>query len=451
MSNFAKNTVESHFLFFYDLRAKIVVVKDPNLDAGQFEWRKPNDSDLSRYSSSDNFITETFAAHFHGTDQTADLPNYFAELDGAFQWSLEPPGIPDLLPSYHFIECTLFKNGILAVVLRLKNSKILSYGQYVELIARPEHLADSPGASPIVRRPGPLVEAIWTLMPKIEIKLFNFLNHLSIRAITIEDGTEMPLEFSTDTSKRPGETSKIETNGRTILCHRLGRSRPYVGTVAQLKEVNPRDDSTQGLVTSIADEQKSTRERKEREEELQRLAIACARTTPHFLDHFNDPRSYLNEGEPRRNIYLPGPSIVFIGRRGWACLQMEAGDRDRGVVFHLGVVETVLFVIQALSSSVRAVRRFRKELIITGEKEGVGLLAERKISPEKIQNFTNFLAKARLNSPLDDMSTLLRSYLLTHTGIAAVARLRHLHEHEKLLEDTRSTMTNYSSFLQIAN
>ncbi len=184
---------------------------------------------------------------------------------------------------------------------------------------------------------------------------------------------------------------------------------------------------------------------------LLRFAIATARTTPVFLDSFTSLQQYWTE-EPRRNIYHPGPSIVFIGRRGWSCLKLEGRD---AIGFHLGVVETVLFSLQAIIASFRATRRFVEQIKTRGDIAGLQInkqLAKMgDLDPETLRKFTSFLARARLNATNEDMSALVRSYLTTHTGIACVNRIKRLLDYDCQIDNARNTLSNYAASLQGAS
>jgi hypothetical protein len=68
-----------------------------------------------------------------------------------------------------------------------------------------------------------------------------------------------------------------------------------------------------------------------------------------------------------------------------------------------------------------------------------------------ILDYVGFLARARLNSPCDDASCLLDAHFSTHSGIAAVARIKALTGLDALLTAARATMQNYGAFLNTAN
>jgi hypothetical protein len=199
------------------------------------------------------------------------------------------------------------------------------------------------------------------------------------------------------------------------------------------------------------------------DDHVSRFAIACGRTTPEFITNFVQPQEYLREGDPPRNIYHPGISIVFIGRRGWCCVNRENAIDLR---FYQGIVETALFVLQTQIAAVRAMRRFQREVISQGQVVGFHVyhgLGRSRTSwnlpsqigryfnfrlKRDISGFAKFLANARLNSPIDDLGILLKSHLTTHTSIRAFDRIAVLTDYHQLMSQTRATLTSFAEALR---
>jgi len=136
--------------------------------------------------------------------------------------------------------------------------------------------------------------------------------------------------------------------------------------------------------------------------------------------------------------------------------------------FQQGVVESVLYVIQSVFGSQRATRRFVREILEQGEAMGLVVhtgmqtgidpsgkkrrhSAFRNLRSAHINRFTAFLASARLNSPIDDVSVLLKSHLTTHTGRAAMERVKLLSDHESLTDDARKVLENFGASLNDVN
>jgi hypothetical protein len=246
------------------------------------------------------------------------------------------------------------------------------------------------------------------------------------------------------------------------------RSRPYVGVLFRLNDAI---------------------ERKLRNDEsIQKYVIAAGRPTPAFVTSFQSPGKYLESG--LRNIYGGGKSIVFIGRRGWCVFDGRDHHPD---AFRLGVVETTHFVITAIDTTARALRRFATAVHaegvpifqqlnmavnymvsgLRGRKEcaaavfrsapkilefspGVKGWLERSLAIASpffvfrvtVARATSFMARARLISPCEDMAGLLATHVISHTGRAAVRRYKELTDFDDLVKASRENMANYTQFLK---
>jgi hypothetical protein len=521
---FPPHKLESHFVFFYDLKARILKVGGETREERErtaegknfatFKRRSIADSELNLFYFSDGFLARWVRAHLHGTDQTVGR-TYIKDgvkfkvhgKDYTFTFPVHPCGVHEHVDSYHFLECTIFESGIIVVVVRLTNDTDITDVDYLEAIARPELLGADREAHP---RPGPLVLEVDDLMRKtIEPHLVQCLNTFNLRAVHIDGGRERPvkvrmpepmddpeqaLSFSPEYPKDmyPGDTVDYDEpplrTGKAAILHRLLRaagvvilqrvprtekgailhrakvSRPYVGTVVDLT-MECRDTTHQGTERRLSEElldkcavtaddwRVPVQDGKPLRDRVYRFAIAAARTTPWLLAEFSHLKEYWTD-KPPRNVYHPGPSIVFIARRGWACLKMESRYDSRA--FHLGIVETVLFVLQAVVASFRATRRFIEQVRSRGDGRSLKLneaLSTTSLFMRRrhIHAMAKLLARARLTAPTDDMSILMRSYLTTHTGIASVERIKHLLEYDRQMEDAREVIASYTASLQGAD
>ncbi len=459
--------VEFHFLFFYDFKVRVIPPANRLLGVvDTFDSRAVGASELSQFYFSDNFPDRLVRLHLHGSIETL---NEHGDVAGVTRWDAtgpsrrrfriaemqnvlfefpeKPLGVDDLVPSFSFLEVTLFSNGMLTILVRTTNASPITHRQCVDFIRHPEFPI---AGSTMPYHPGPGVVFATRMLPAIERRLSDALNKFRLHGITIFDGVRRRLRF-TDT-RSPARRVKAEIGPEGEIPCPLDPSRPYVGALFNLSPqmTTPNDN-------------------------IRKLVIACARATPPFLDEFTEADQYLTKEEPRRNIYYPGPSIVLIGRRGWSCAMIGS---QKPLAFQMGVVETALFAISALNASVRATRRYIDEILLEGQRIGhslnnqLGRLSGRRRRlweavktwrrPERtdffrrrrlsnaIHKYAAFLGKARLNSPCDDVSSLLDSYLITHTGISAVHRIKRITGHDGLINTARQTMAAYHSFLATA-
>jgi hypothetical protein len=494
--------LEAQFVYFYDLKVRILP-HDPEdeewtSDVKSFNIRTISASELSMFYFSDSFLSRWVRIHFHGgaSDQFPKSPikSFLSAIGGTFELPEVPKVEGRQISSYNWLECTLFENGILAVTIRVKNTEPIADKTYLESIARPEYLR----SHHIDSKSGDLVMAVDQLLEDIEPEIANFLNSLEMRVIHIDGDAERSVHVMYSPMEHPGgsgakrkfkakqflaksedpEEVQLIYPGQTMdplskdatgrwrsssdapVLHLLQRSRPYIGTIVDFTEAIGNQHCILGPLLTKPDRGDwrvaLTGEGEVLRTRVHKFAVAAARTTPKFIENFINLEQYWTEN-PRRDIYHPGPSIVFIGRRGWTCIKLE--DRDQ-LAFHLGVVETVLFSIQATLASFRATRRFVEQVKRRGDEVSIALnkkLAKDDFTttsddiPSHIHKFTNFLARARLHAPVDDMSILLRSYLMTHTGILAMRRIRDLLHYDVQMENARHTIESYAASLQQAN
>lgn len=468
----SKHSIETQFVFFYNIGAQIQKFTTPSEDQN-FEKRNLLGSRLYESAFFDNPIPIICAVHFHAKD------DYIVSLNQKVLGNTQPPIKLSRLPCTYYrefsthntdadkftkkleevkdlgfspLEFTLFKNGILAVTLRLTNEEELDDFKYVELITRSKQIDNKDDLANLDDNSCSMMKLAGKIMNVIEQNLVNYLNKHQMTGISLATGKEEEIRFHcTKHNSNFYETEKIDDLNDAVLnsfrSYKDGRfnfhtclitTTPFIGTVIDLSNRHIGRQS-----------ENKTAARIHREREMQ-LALACARITKEFLDNFNDPELYLERELPRRNLYHPGPSIVFVGRRGWACIVRE--DRD-SKSFQLHVIEIVLLVITSILASTKYTRDFIKRVTEEGDEKGKKFLYEFqneknkvKIDVNSIVNFANFVSRIKLGLPHLNLGILLSSHISTHTGIAAIRRLKYLTKHDDLVLAANNLVENYNSF-----
>lgn len=456
-----KNKAEIVFTMYFPLADALdkssnnMGEKDSLPADGKIIFRPWWKSELSHYVS-DGFLTSLQIEHFHITPPSKDVG---VQLTGKnfentaktiyFVWPKAfYVGEEDAqCNSIAAIECTVFKNGYLALVLRVQNKDKITAEELLDLIRHPElvHLSTNIGTTHteeansesleetvITLNSGDLVIKLYTFAEQLEADIRTAVKRSNIKHLAFESG-----EWSQLPDFRP-------------IYGKLGErwTRPYVGVFFSLSKTGRELEEDELL-------------------RVQRFVIAAGRATPSFLEKFVDPAPYLATGN--RNVYGTGGSIVFIGRRGW-CVY-GAGEHNPGA-FRLGVIESTHFVIMALESAARSRRKYTKKIHTIGSpvfrdlniavKKMVASNRGLSINPSRLRqqykaekNFrtevskaTEFLARARLVSPCEDVSSLLEAHLTSHTGRAAMLRFRELTRLDQLDQGARDMMANYTAFLK---
>lgn len=415
------------------------------------EWRT---SELSYFIRPD-FLKEILVSHFHiplsipAVRVRAHREDVFPSETSPFSF-MPADSFATTHDSIGPLECTVFANGHMAVVLRLKNADDVPATALVSLLRHPEFSAHGRRAGLTAGR---LVEKAIEIVQSQEPVIASCLDALHMEQVTLRTGRWTPLPPIT-----PG-----------LLIG--ARSRPYVGVLFSHDTLAPSTPSER--------------------QEIERFVVAVGRPTPAFVTSFQGAADYLRSGA--RNVYGAGESIVFIGRRGWCVFDGKDHNPDS---FRLGVIETTHFVIMALDTGVRALRQFTlhvhehgaprfRQLNIavnymtrgfrgrtacfrnaivprtTGldfEDNHRGRLhrVAAAISPvfpfrRAVAQATAFLARARLVSPCEDMSGLLATHLTSHTGRAAVERYKGLTDFDELVSASRKVMANYTAFLRTSS
>lgn len=485
--NLPRNSIETQFLFFYNIGAQIsdsaISEKAKNTQSNNFEFREISGSELYTSAFFNNPIPIICALHFHakdplvndikndllkeGTIEFADLPCTFYKEPRKLLLSSDSDEIKE--KNFHdrvqgekenanknlgfsFLEFTLFKNGILAVILRLTNKTDLTDSDYVNLITKSKQIKMTEDLTCPITKSDSMMILAGKIMKAIEDPLVDYLNQLEIEGISSITGEEKKITFHcTNFNKAEGryETNIISflekeeklnsfnfyNDGKDVFHTCFITTTPYIGTVIDLSK---RD-------CSLFSENKTTT-RVHREREMQ-LALACARTTKEFLENFNDPELYLERELPRRNLYHPGPSIVFVGRRGWACIVRENREPTS---FQLHVIEIVLLVITSILASTIYTRDFIKKITEEGDEIGkkflLKLQGKEPIDNGLILDYTNFVSRIKLGLPQLNLGVLLSSHISAHTGIAAIRRLKYLTKHDELILSANDLVENYNSF-----
>ena len=383
------------------------------------------------------------------------------------------------------IECDLFNNGYLAVTVHLQPGRVegdklpseMYPSDLCQLIRHPEVVRyqrdGRQNTEPVLRHhpgldAGELVCAVWNeLVPRIEAlaskRLAELCNYLERLTLAVGSWSAFPAVLPS----WAGDDPHVEERGRTFAANKIGleqrRTRMTVGV--QFGPVHFDDDPDDNLSAQ--------------QKRLRQFVVAVGRTTPAFRTTFEDPKSYL-ENE-RRNAYGPGGSIVFVGRRGW-CVY-DYGEQDASA-FQLGVVETTSFVIRLLATAARSRRWYARLVAREGipvkdvvqsavsalmkpavvldappSAKGAALIMEklraaarqlvvyrRKIATlrDAIATATDFLARASLLAPDDDMSVLLESHLSSHTGRAVADRCRQILSLDRLSQIGRDLLSSYA-------
>lgn len=523
-----KGAVTTNFLYFFDTKTRITS-----------ELRSPHRARADAASNEDfrerivgrsivlkSFFSELIPGsfiHIHFHNQVA-----LASSIGTNRCEIFSLPETDWDVGYSPIECTFFRNGILAVLIRLQNTGApIEDRKYLSFIRSPEKSdpsnwtdVDAPQES------GTLVLTANAILRRLEPKLINFINSLDetsdepgINCTSLNNSEPMRLHLLPFEPKRVSDTEAINNKETRIaliddeagtpserLGHRLQSSRPHVGTVIQFRS----NDAAASMRRwyNLASGEKNTSDSFDMEiaggedidlDYLRRFAVSCARADPNLIDNFTDTSRYFDEEVPRRDIIHTGPSIFLISRRNWCCFNIQNLDASGETVttrgasnaltngedafrnFRTGVVETVLIALEAMQASVRAHRRFLLEVTSMGSDHAKAIDTQmsreadnhypglwKLLNPfrtvqsiryirnrnrnsrelrKSIVEFTAFLSRIRSNSPVDEISLLLPSHLLTHTAIAAIQRIKHLSSHQTLSTNTLETIGNYESFL----
>ena len=360
------------------------------------------------------------------------------------------------------IECFLFKNGHLAVTLRLINSNAISAYDAVALIRQPDLIK----VEPKIKRVGFLVRQSEILIKDIEKKLKEILKYTEIKKIrsgAIDEYDDvLVIPDTPEALKDSSAMSFLDEDGK--------RSIPYVGTTFSFR--NSTADDLESLDMAI-----------------KRFVISAARATPAFLNSFTNPDSYLNT--ENRNAYVPGDNIVYIAKRGWCVF--DAGVQDEKV-FYNNVIETTNLAILLTYSTQRTwyqYYRFLKDVgkpffdklnesvieFVKSEKESKKE-ANKKLENNKCKYFfnsnhhkikgfldgncyldkcksaiadaTGFIAKARILAPSSRMSQLFVAHMMSHTARAAVRRCEYICHLVEIEDAASKSLANYSNSLKIA-
>ena len=391
------------------------------------DWKNSEASHYLRNSHLEDLLLDHFhmdVNHIFNTNITVNPECLIENKNIKYQFSIDSSYYTrqdgENSDSIAAIECSILKNGQLFITVRFisTSDEIPSY-DVIDLIKKPEFIKSQGNIDEV----GGLIKKANEVIGKIENYLLEILN--------IKQLKRYRFDAHGDINAHNSLISEAELN--EFL---LSRSRPYIGVLFRFSNLSY--DQIQHQIPSI-----------------RRFVIAASRTTPVFTTRFIDENEYLYN----RDIYNPGRSIVFIGRRGWCIFDSEEQDRQ---TFMLGTVESTQLVVLAIHATARSWRKYIKDSNKIGEIVYQELhetidqfitdfsVKGRKKFIEKLGSATSFLAMARLVSPEKGISRLLEAHVMSHTARSAVRRcedLTHLRELEKV---SNERMDEYLDFMKTA-
>jgi len=418
---------------------------DIAMSVRNIELRGWRDSTLAKLLS-DQFMARLICGHFHINIE--DGSN--VKIGGV---KLIIPTVADFASIYTDedsiagIECTVFGNGYLGLVIRFRAPSNVDMHEMLDWIKRPDQLekldstaqlADLLTTSVITRSRRGLDTG------KLDILGYHIahkIDHILVEAIK-ELKKDIGLEI-----RYFGEKIETTPDGPWDKW-----SRPYVGVILRGQRLKELHDKT----ASASDPAFA---------EVYRLIIASARTTPEFYDEFIEPAKFLSE----RNSYGSGGSVVLIGARGWCVWD---GKVHNIVLFRLGVVEMVHFVIMEIETSLRIRRKFIYEiqgrgnkyitnlrLNITSRSKVLGFLSAmvrfvrgkyEGAAHRNIMVAAKFIGQCYAFAPFDDGASVLLSHLKTHTARSAAVRYKTLKFFDSTDRASREVLAHYVSGLNSA-
>jgi hypothetical protein len=427
-----------------------------SINIKNIQLRGWSDSTLSN-SLSDQFMSTLICGHFHiNLDQEShirvdgtriDIPTE-SHFSGTYQDEESIAGI----------ECTVFKNGYISLVIRLLIPSDVTEIDFLKWLKRPDQIKKTDSQVTLSN----IYKNSITLREKRGMDA----GPINVAAYYIAHA----LDPFIDRALERLELEKINFFENGAVEHPWGQwSRPYVGTIYRDFNTPGQDQIPQQPIS----------------EKSCRLIIASGRTTPEFYENFSHPRKFLKKKE--RNVYGSGGNIVFVGSRGW-CV-WEQGPHNK-LMFRLGVVEMTHFVIMALETSLRARRKYMHELqkkgnqivrdlnlniyenqghnairsvpwstrigkifskakhIMSKHPEGGG---DQRYGPhDDILKTTKFIEQAYALAPFDDGATVLVSHLKGHTARAAAIRYERLKHFDATDRAARNALEHYVSGLNSA-
>jgi hypothetical protein len=395
---------------------------------------------------SDQFMSRLICGHFHinlsqGSVAVVDRVTLPMPIESHFT------GIYANEESIAGIECTVFRNGYVGLVIRFVIPNDVDENTLLDWIKRPDqleklntvtNLSEIVVSSVSSRRPrrldaGRLNVIGYYIAHRLDPILKVAFDALGLECIDFSESIDATAE---------GPWSRW--------------TRPYVGIIFRgvPVDLNKASDPNQDAVP--------------------RLIIASGRTTPEFYYEFSEPREYLNE--QNRNAYGSGGSVVFVASRGW-CV-WEGGNQNR-VLFRLDVIEMTHFVIMALETSLRRRRKFIYEIQVRGTK-GINILnldiSRRWDLSSLVKHFvrrrsfknvaeiwrigglvhdntlqtTKFIGECYVLAPFDDGTSVLLPHLKTHTARIAAIRYEALKFFHDTDRSARDVLTHYVAGLNSA-
>ena len=446
------NDAEITFTFFYFIDSAQHLPKkiDDNKKIGYgYIKRNWTESETASYISQ-SFLKKIVLTHFHISKNDLQKIKYSvsAEIDNnKYEFRLFAHNeFNDIGP----IECTIFKNGYLSLIVRLINGSKIKDSEISHFLRQPDRVNKDTAYQQRLNDKGEIKKEGYDENPG-ELVIIGTLIAEQIEILLAKILTGLGFKYTEETKSFLENAKKIEITSERL---KKQRSRPYVGLTFRL----PEEDLT--------NEESDI-------DFIRKFVVSVGRTTPIFLNGFKNVKEYL--GTEERNMYGPGGNIVYIGKRGWCVYDSK---KQNAKTFRRGVIEMTHFVIITTIASSRARRRFAAYVLSKGDEIFPSLMrslmsitnsndkassfcpiswiknrTERKKAEREYNDLvataTSFLASAMLNSPFEDEHDMLEAYLQTHTARNSVKRCLKLTYTNELDEYCKSRISTYLDLLKL--
>jgi hypothetical protein len=224
--------------------------------------------------------------------------------------------------------------------------------------------------------------------------------------------------------------------------------RPYVGTYHHSKKIKKnRNDGRKKL------------------EDIQRFAIAAARTTPEYYDDFKYPGKYLSQSTPPRNIVYPFDDIIYFSRRGFSIIRfvdddikIDSKSSTANLIFRTAVVETIIICIMitlvtgATAKKIEEVideigRTFIEEM----DKEKLKTRNPSEKAIKLIQDFSDALDHLRIFLSINEVMVNIKPNLKTNSAVFAVKRLEKYNQYTEMIESAKKSLESYTALMASIN
>ncbi len=413
--------VEVSLTFFYLLPGRLRALRSATEQGAPFEKREWRTSELSHYIEP-RLLKRLTLDHFHILVQQVHRNDWPIRAESGRP---VPPGdsrrLHDFRPISAFmgsdghrheslapVECSIFPNGFISLVVRMENVNPIDCRDILDLTRHPEHDGRfGLHSGDLVQKAQGYVES------KLEPILFETLRRMEARLLTVKDGRWVRLE---------------ELITSLDMFRTLRLPQPHVGIVFSMKD----GEGAPLMPTPSRDA-------------ILRFVIGAFRTTPAFFEAFEpDPMQYLREN--LRDVYGAGESVVAVGSRGFCAYDAE--PRTRRAAFRFGVIETGHYIVNAVrggaETRVRYVHDIDSEAKTLDDLEGLLVkIAEKgwatprqwwRLRGRKAAAVT-LLARARRAFPDDDATKMLAT-VGSHTGKRFYRRMNDLTSFENRVRDS---------------